>query len=375
MFKTIINYAFRNLIRARLRSFFTLVSVSLIILLYSVLTSVGTSFSAQISKVLDDQNVDIAIQAKNATNPSTSMIDKETSKAISEFDEVKELHALLVGNKRLDGNKSVVVLGVSNFNTFAQRLGFSIVNGRAIHKINQEIVIGEKAAKIYGFKVGDKLEFRADQMYTVVGIYSSWLSFLNSGLITDIESVQSLVSRPGKSSLLFLKLDETTQTSEVVKKINSQFPDMRAMASKELPDHLGPIKSVLYLTEIVSIITLFVAAAVLLNTFIMAIGERTKEIGILSAIGWDRKLIVTIFLVESLILSIAGSVIGYLSSYAVFPILQSQFLSVVTFLPNSPPNAVLFNVFLMAIIIGILSAIFPALYGTRIQVAKALRYE
>lgn len=375
MFKIIMSYAFRNLIRTRLRSFFTLFSVTLIILLYSVLTSVGSSFSKQISDVLDDQDIDIAIQAKHATNPGTSIIDSKVFEGVSSLDGVQVVHSLLIGRKRLEGDKSVVILGVSNFNSFAQRLGFSIVEGREIGKAEAELIIGEKASKVYGFEIGDEIEFDAGQMYSVVGIYSSWMSFLNSGIISDLESVQRLVARPGKASLLFVKLDDSTRTAELIKKIEKKFPDMRAIESQQLPDYLGPIKSVFYFTDIVSVMTLFIAGAILLNTFIMAISERTKEIGILSAIGWPRQMIISVFLVESLILSFAGGMLGYLGSYIVFPILQSNFTSVVTFLPDSPTIATFFNVLLMSFIIGILSTVFPALYGTNIQIAKAIRHE
>jgi len=375
MFKIITSYAFRNLMRTRLRTFFTLFSVALIILLYSVLTSVGSSFSEQISNVLGDQNIDIAVQAKHATNPSTSIIDEHIFKEISSLDGVKAVHSLLIGNRRLQGDKLVVILGVSNFNTFAQRLGFALSKGRAIVSGAKELVIGEKAAKVYGLDVGDQIGFGDDQQYSIVGIYSSWLSFLNSGLISDLESVQSLISRPGKASLLFVQLENSSDTPKMTEKINRQFPDMNAIQSQQLPDHLGPIKSVFYFTDIVSVMTLFIAGAVLLNTFIMAISERTKELGVLSAIGWPRQMIVMVFFVESLILSLTGSILGYFASFGVFPILQNHFSSVVMFLPNAPTLPVFFNVLLMSVVIGLLSTLFPALYGTNIQVSKAIRHE
>ena len=150
---------------------------------------------------------------------------------------------------------------------------------------------------------------------------------------------------------------------------------MRAIESQQLPDTLSPMKSIFYFSKIVSILTLLIAIAVLLNTFIMAISERTKEVGILSAIGWPRYMIISIFLVESLLLSFGGGIIGYLCSYPVMSILLSNFTAIGMYLPETPSINIFFNVLLMSLFIGLLSALFPALYGTKINIAKAIRHE
>jgi len=375
MFKIIAGYAFRNVLRTRLRSFFTLFSVTLIIMLYTVLTSTGDSFTNQISTALDTQDVDVAVQAKYAATPISSVIDAQTVKAIESMSEVDSVYTLLIGRKRIEGKATVVILGVSNFSAFAQRLGFSIVDGRGFCDADHEVVIGEKISKVYGLKVGDDLELNGGKKYLIVGVYSSWLNPLNSGVVSSLPTIQSLVGKTDKASLLFLKLKDSTQSSAVVKNINKHFPEMRAMEIQQLPDYFGVLKSVFYFSKIVSVLTLFIAMAVLINTFIMAISERTKEIGILSAIGWPRFMVIAIFLVEALLLSVTGGVLGFLSSYPVMALLQSNFSSVSVYLPETPSMAVFFNVLLMSFVIGVLSTIFPAIYGTNIKIAKAVRHE
>lgn len=375
MFTIIFRYAVRNIIRTPLRSFFTLFSVALIIMLYSVLTSVGNSFTQQISAVLEQQDIDIAVQAKYAATPISSIIDNTTVEAITHLNGIRSYDSILIGRKRLYGKSSVFILGVSNFNVFAQRLGFSIIEGRALVDLAREIVVGEKMAKVYGLSVGSEVKLSSGKKYLIVGIYSSWLNFLNSGIVIDLEDAQQLMNKPDKTSLLFLVLDDTTRTFEVIQKINKQFPDMRAIESQQLPDYLGPIKSMFYFSKIVSVMTLLIAVAVLLNTFIMAISERTKEVGILSAIGWSRQMIISIFLVESLLLSFGGGIIGYFCSYPVMAILLSNFTNISMYIPEAPSINIFFNVLEMTLFIGLFSALFPALYATKINIAKAIRHE
>ncbi len=375
MLTIIFRYAFRNTIRTPLRSFFTLFSVSLIIMLYTVLTSVGNSFTQQISTVLEQQDIDIAVQAKYAATPVTSIIENTTTEAITHMSEIRSHDSLLIGRKRLYEKSRVFVLGVSNFSAFAQRLGFNIIKGRVLSDTAREIVVGEKMAKIYDLGVGSKVELDSGKKYLIVGIYSSWLNFLNSGILIDLKGAQQLMHMPNKISLLFLTLKDTTKTAETIHKINKEFPDMRAIESQQLPNYLGQIKTIFYFSKIVSLMTLLIAVAVLLNTFIMAISERTKEVGILSAIGWPRHMIVLIFLIESLLLSLGGGIIGYLCSYPVMYILLNNFANISMYLPDTPSINIFFNVLLMSLFIGLLSALFPALYGTKINIAKAIRHE
>lgn len=375
MFKIIISYALRNLLRTRLRSFFTLFSVALVIMLYTVLTSVGDSFTNQIATVMENKNIDIAIQAKYAATPVSSIIDTATLEAITQFEEVKTCNTLLIARKRIQAKSSIFILGVSDFNAFNMQLGFNITQGRIFNGGDREIIVGEKIAELYNLSPGSELELNSGKKYTVIGIYSSWLNFLNSGVILDMKSAQELTLKPDKVSLIFLTLRDTLKTVDVIKKINEKFPEMRAVESQQLPDYFGPIKSAFYFSKIISILTLFIAIFVLLNTFIMAISERTKEIGILSAIGWSRQMIISIFLLESLILSLVGGVVGYLFSYPVMSIIKSSFTNMTMYLPSAPSFDLFFKVLLMCLFIGVVSIIFPALYGTKMHISKAIRHE
>ena len=375
MFKIVFNYALRNILRTRLRSLFTLLSIILIISLYTVLSSIGDSFTTQITRIIEQQDIDVAVQAKYAATPISSVIKAESVVEIMNIDGVVSVDSLLIERKRIDDNVLVFILGLSNFDTFAHRFGFSIIEGRALKESERELVIGEKMAKVLHLDIGSEFELGIGEKYSIVGIYSSWLSFLNSGVAVDLKAAQRLVDKPGQVSLLFIKLKDKTDSANVITSINRKFPNLKAIKSEQFPNYMGPIKSVFYFSKIVSVLTLFIAVAVLLNTFIMAISERTKEVGILNAIGWSQQMIVSVFLVESLLLSFGGGLLGYLSSYPVMLILQSSFPSIYMYLPSAPDINVFINVLIMCLFIGIFSIIFPVIYSLRIQIAKAMRHE
>jgi len=375
MFKIVFIYAFRNILRMRLRSLFTILSIILITSLYTVLSSVGDSFTNQISKMIENQDVDIVVQAKFASTPITSIIQNETITKIQQYQEVASLESILIERKRLNDDVLIFILGLSNFDVFSQRFGFSIIKGRSLKDSKNELVIGEKMAKVLDLDIGSKFQLDNEQEYLIVGIYSSWLNFLNAGLMVDIKEAQTLIQKPGKVNALFITLKEQLQTQKLIQKINTEFPKLKAITGEQFPNYLGPIKSVFFFSKIVSLLTLLIAIAVLLNTFIMAINERTKEVGILSAIGWSKKMIISVFLIEAILLSFGGGIIGFASAYPIMTLLQNNFSTVYMYLPEAPNFATLIDLFLMCLIISIVSVFFPILYTLKIVIAKAIRNE
>ncbi len=372
MLSTAFKYALRNIFRTRLRSLFTLFSIVLIITLYTVLASTGSSFTKQIEKILNQQDIDIAVQARYASSPISSKIPASTVDKINALEQVSRSEMLLINRLRIRDKTSLFLLGVSNYEVFAQRLGFSIINGRVMSSNSKEIIIGEKMSKVLKVVVGDELKLAGNETFVVVGIYSSWLNFLNAGVVLDLKHAQRISGKVNQASLLFLELYDPTNTESVIKIINSAFSDMRAIDSLQFPNYLGPIKSVFYFSKIVSLLTLIIAVFVLLNTFVMAISERTKEIGILSAIGWKRISIINVFIIESLIISIIGGLIGYFLAFPTMYYLQHKFKSMYMYFPESPSIDIFLNVLFICLFVGLLSALFPAFYGTKLNISKAL---
>ncbi len=371
----VLKYAARNLLRTRLRSFFTLLSIILIVALYTVLASIAQSFTKQVSQLLLQQEIDIAVQARYASSPVTSKIPAELSNKIRLLDDVSSSESIFISRKKLKEDLSVFMLGVSDYNVFSSKLGFRLVKGEKLDDQKNQIVVGEKMANVLHLSIGDDLLLDKDNSFKIVGVFSSWLNFLNSGIVIHLSHAQRITDNPDQTSLMFLSLNDPTRTNSVITEINSKFPSMWAVDSLQFPDHIGPIKSFFYFSKVVSILTLLIAISVLLNTLNMAISERTKEVGILAAIGWSRWLIISVFLYESMILSLVGGIIGYLCAYPIMLILKNNFTSVYMYFPDAPDLTIFFNVLLICMVIAIISTMYPALHGTRIQVAKALHYE
>ncbi len=375
MLKILFAYALRNLLRVKLRTFFTIFVISLVFALFILLTSIGQELSSQISSTLDAKKIDIIVQSKFANTPLSSSIPKEMAASIVSSPDIHQATSLFIGKKRLSKEASLFLLGFSDFAPIAKRLGLGLVKGRAFHQGSREIAIGQKVARILNLDIGDSLKLDEDETYKITGIYSTGLDFLDACAYLSMEDAQRLKDRPDRVSMLFLSLNEPLHSRETIAAINDTYPKLVAFSSGELLQHLGSTKTLVHFIELISIITFIIASAVLLNTLVMTVNERTREIGILSAIGWSRSMIVLMFTIEALLLSFSGGLLGYLLTFPAIDLLDRYPHMGLNFIPASP-SAEMFAILLIAcLLIGLLSAIFPALYGTRMLPAKALHHE
>ena len=375
MLKIIYHCAIRNLLRTRLRSFFTLLIISVIFALFLVVTSIGRELSTEITNTLDEKNIDIVVQSKFASSPFSSAISSATVRGIASMDGVDTMTSLLIGKKWLDLDTSLLLLGFSDFKPIAKRLGIALIEGRPFNPTAREISIGQKAARVLKLGVGDQLELDSDEPYTITGVYSIGLDFLDACAYMDIGNAQRLLKRPDQAGMLFLSMRDSSDIGETIARINATYPKVVAFPSGELLKHLGSRKTTIRFIRLISVIAFVIASVVLLNTLIITINERTKEIGILLAIGWSQRMIITIFGVESLLLAYAGAIAGLLLTYPAFLLLRLSPNIGLNFLPKFPSPEMFGLLVAACTLMGILSAVFPAIYSTRMLPAKALRCE
>jgi putative ABC transport system permease protein len=118
-------------------------------------------------------------------------------------------------------------------------------------------------------------------------------------------------------------------------------------------------------------VALFMGVLMVLNTLLMAVLERTREIGILSAIGWSKQRIMLALVIEGFILSAFGSMVGI-----VFGVAGSKFLSAIPsigrYVAVEPTIQLIVVTALAAVVLGVLGSFYPAWEATRASPAEAL---
>ncbi len=125
---------------------------------------------------------------------------------------------------------------------------------------------------------------------------------------------------------------------------------------------------------VTSAMALVIGAVGMLNTMVMSVFERTNEIGILRAIGWRRWRVVRMILMESILLSLAGGVVGTAGAIVLTQVLAAQPAVAGMVDPDVAPW-VIAQGFVIALCVGLLGAAYPAYRGAQLLPTEALRHE
>jgi putative ABC transport system permease protein len=271
---------------------------------------------------------------------------------------------------------NVTLRGVESVG-FALRPDFVMVEGRRFRPGVQEIIVGDGAAQQFeGLAIGNQLRFRGGT-WTIVGHFRSGDAY-DSELWTDRETLQGAFGRAGVSSLL-VQLRGTNDLDPMKDRLTADPQldvDVRTQRDYYTGQSEGLTSVIGWLAGVVAIIMAFGATFGALNTMYSAVSARTREIGTLRALGFGALPVVASVMAESLLLSLCGGVLGAVIAYLAFngyavSTLGGGFTQV-AFQFAVTPELVLLGV-MLALTIGFIGGLAPAVRAARIPVTEALR--
>jgi putative ABC transport system permease protein len=238
------------------------------------------------------------------------------------------------------------------------------------------ILLGEGAAELLSKKPGDSLRLLGKQ-FVVTGVYLGSEAMASFSIVMPLSILQSHLARQGKVTGFSLQLDhpdDAGSVAEVRSRLARAFPNLLFTESKDVAERDDVMRIFRAVSWITSAIALVMALAVILNTLLLSITERTHEIGILSALGWPSERILLMIVLEGLILAAVGSAAGTLLGIAGLKWL-SNLPQVRGFLVPVVTWRLLLEVAGAALLLGVLGSIYPALRALSLKPVDALRYE
>jgi putative ABC transport system permease protein len=189
--------------------------------------------------------------------------------------------------------------------------------------------------------------------------------------------MQQVTDKPGKVNVLNIKLDAQASEADVdalKAQVRRAMPGYVAITSGELVRQNTVVRISKAMSHATILIAGLVGALVVFNTMLMSINERTREIGILLALGWQRQTVMKLVFIESVVLTLAGGCLGILLGVGLTWGLEH--LDVM----RGKIDAVFSAGFLLAVIglsllLGVGGGIYPAFKAARLRPAQALRQE
>src|SRR5206468_1389745 len=150
------------------------------------------------------------------------------------------------------------------------------------------------------------------------------------------------------------------------------FPNAKSQTKDQfVHNQVGPLKSILNVLYVLLALSVIVSLFGIVNTLVLTVFERTREIGMLRAIGMTRRQVRRMIRHESVITSLIGGALGIALGIVLGGLLAAR----VDFIVFSLPVASLVIFGIAAIFVGIVAAIFPARRAARLNVLQALQYE
>ncbi len=404
--------AWRNLWRNKLRSavIFTSIAVGII----------GAVISDGFMSGLTDQRVDAAIANEVSDiqihNPAFllngeikyQIPDAEQSvKKIEALPEVRGVSLRMKASAMAASANAGAGINILGVNPASEQkvsdLHTLIIEGKYL-SADEKIptVIGQKLAHKLDLGLGDKLIVTLTDSsgtitsgaFRIVGIFKTANNrFDESNVFVNKKDLSGLIGYPANTGdEIAIRLRDNSQTPVVLKALRRLF--QKEIRSKKIIirswDQIQPLlKSMIGVMDFFSYIFLFIILAALafaiINTMLMAVMERTREIGMLMALGMNKRKIFSMIMLETIFLSIVGAVLGLIISllivnhYATYGFDLSSVAKGLNYIGYSSQvflrvntNFYIISMVLVALI-AILSSISPALKALKLQPAKAIR--
>ena len=173
-------------------------------------------------------------------------------------------------------------------------------------------MLGEISAEELGKEVGDRLDLFGREL-EVVGIYRTGVRWENGGAVVDARMLRQQLTMPDDSGMVaFVYLASDDALPAVTLQLQAAFPRLRVLPTAFLASGFEQLAYIDAFIWVISLAALIVGAIGVLNTMLMSVSERVREIGTLRAFGWPRAMVMRLILGEGLVTSLLGGLGGSL---------------------------------------------------------------
>ena len=394
--------AYRNLGRNRTRSLLSALAVavgmSLLLLMVSMLEG---EMRGALQNTIRLQSGHLQIRSASYDESKISLKWEDLIADPNQVvEKIKTLPQVTVAAPRLiasgiltlsDESKGVQIIGIEPDSTANQPFRDGMIAGEFLKADDREgILIGNILAEKLSLKVGDKVNLLVttsngdviEQLFTVRGIFTTRTpGYDESTIFMPLAKAQAITATENHVSTIFVLLQDSEQAEPVAQALQSA--NFKILTWREqndfvvqFEDYANAFFIVLYL------IVLGITATVVTNTLVMAVFERTREIGILAAIGMKGRGIMAQFLAEAALLAtggvIGGLIIGgvmvyfatvkgfYIGDFGITGVLFEDRIYAYLTLENT------INLAIVTYIITLVASLYPARLAARMEPVEAL---
>lgn len=378
----------RNLPQRLASSAVAIVGVGAVVLVFAAVLSMATGLErTMLSAGSDDTAV---IMRKGSTSELNSGLSNDQTLIVANAPGVMkdgdtaimsaELYVVAEVKKRSTQSDANVPFRGVQAGAFGVRRGVSIGEGRMFEEGKNEIVVGRAAqSEFVGLDVGETIRF-GQNVWTIVGTFDAGGSVSESELWTDVRVLQNAYRRGNSFQSVRVRL-QSPESLEILRQALEDDPRIDADVMSESDYYSSQSQGLVKFIKLVGYpLTILMAVGAIfgaLNSMYSSVSVRGKEIATLRALGFGPTAVLVSTVVESVLLALAGGVLGGAVAFLVFNGFQVSTLNGPSFSQVVFDFAVTPDLLMQgmqaALIIGVVGGFFPAIRAARLPVAKALR--
>ncbi len=373
-----IRYNLRSLVRRRTGTLMTVLGVALTVGIFVSVLALVRGLQNTYSDTGDPLNM--LVIREGSQSETNSFFDRDVKGIVETMDGVSQLSGeiiILISHPRATGEEAnIVVRGVSE-NAMELRPVMEVIEGRMFRPGLREIIVSQSVSNRFtGAGLGDRM--RIGQIdWDVVGLFDARRTVYDSEIWANYDELSGEFERPIYSSLIFSVSDPSAIPAleqriladrRLQLDVFREIEYFRAQTSTALPIQI--------IGTFIAVIMAIGSSFAVMNTMYAATAYRTREIATLRMLGFRRRDVLASFFVESLILALAGGVIGCILALPVNGI-STGTMNIASF------SEVLFEFritrellaqgMIFAAVMGVAGGILPGRMAARLPIIRALR--
>ncbi len=360
----------RNLMRRKTRSILTVVGVAIGVAAVVSLVAMGDGFYTQMNSMLSKGGSDLAIRQAKTADMTLSALDEDLGRRLAALPEVEHVSGMVMGFASTPTIPYLIGYGYAP-DEYAIRQ-FKIVDGARLTS-DRQVILGKAAAKNLKLKVGQTFKLFSTS-FKVVGIYETGTPFQDAGFVMTLKDAQAVFKKPRQVSFYEVKLKHPDRVDEVKKQIEERYPDVVAAKASEFTEGSQDVEVMRSMTWGLSMIAVLVGGIGVMNTMVMSVLERTREIGVLRAAGWRRRRIIMMVVQESLLLSVIGGIVGIAIGIGLVE-LVAMMPGIGGLFAGAYRPSLFLQAMGVSLALGTVGGLYPAWRASRLSPMEALRYE
>jgi putative ABC transport system permease protein len=372
----------KNITRRKTRTVLTAVGLAAAVAATTTLLNVAWAFSSSATDSYKSRNVDIVVVRAGVAERITSSLNATLASRLAQLPEVVGIDGSLTEMVSF-GQHTLVGIPLHGLDPAGFAVGgLNVVSGRSLEKTDRHtVLLGRGLARALKKRAGESVEIEKTPFH-IAGVFQTDNVLESNTAAAPLVDVQELMDRPGQVSEFQLRVRPATDNGPALQALCQKIESLRDEQGRSIGFKAMPtgqfVKSDMEtrlttgLAWGTTVITVILSLVGMLNTMLMSVLERTRELGILRAIGWTRGRVIRLILGESLVIGMAGSIVGAACAGLLLQVFAAWSFTRNIVQPGLSPNAVLAAVALM-LTAALAGSCYPAYRGASVAPTEALR--